>query len=71
MVSGRGTDRAPHMNMLPVPAFVTLLLPRAVGLNVVVVPTIFAEFLEFAEGGRRGVGSGSRAPAIIRTLGGD
>jgi hypothetical protein len=47
VVSGRGADRAPRMNMLITLALVALLLLRVASLNIIVVPTVFVGALEF------------------------
>ena len=71
MIGLGGADGTVGMDMLTSLALVALLLEQAAGLHKVVFPTILAGAFEFMEGGRRGVSPRSRAPAIIRALGGN
>ena len=71
MVSLDHADQAVGVDVLASPAFVALPLKQATRLHEVVVPTVLAGALEFAQGSRGRVGPGGGAPAIIRALRGD
>ncbi len=71
MVSLDGADGAVCVDVLTLPALVTLPLEWAMCLHEVVVPAILAGTLEFIKGGRGGIGPGSGAPAIVGALGGN
>ena len=71
MVSPNRADRAVRMDVFLFPALVALPLEWATCLHEVVVPTVLAGALEFAQGSRGRVGPGGGAPAIIRALRGD
>ncbi len=59
------------MDVFMSPALVALPFEQAMCLHKVVVPAVLAGALEFVEGGRRGVGSCSGAPAVIGALSGN
>jgi len=65
MVSLCGADQAVGVDMLVLPALVTLLLKWAVSLNVIVFPTVLAGAFKLPERDRGGVSLDGRASAII------
>ncbi len=65
MVSLRGADQAVGVDMLVLPALVTLLLKQAASLNVIVFPTVLVGAFKLPEGDRGGISLGGRAPAVV------